>query len=319
MDWKKLLLLLLGLVLLSGCALGGAEAVVEPVRLHGQLRVDENGCLVDQEGARFQLRGMSTHGLTWFAEYVNAGAFKTLADHGANAVRAAMYTDGPQGYVAQPQENLTLMLQAIENAKALGMYILVDWHILQDGDPNTHLAQAITFFDAIASRYPNDPAVIYELCNEPNGVDWQAITDYAYAVEAVIRQYSPQALLILGTPGYSYNLSDPISAPFPKDNVLHAFHYYAGQHLDYQWLETALDQGLPVIVSEWGVADEDALDEARKFLDYCNRKGVSWFGWSLSNKEEVFSALRSDCQKLSNWTWEDLTSVGQLFFEGLKG
>jgi endoglucanase len=266
---------------------------------------------------------MSTHGLCWYPGYINAGAMKSIRDAGGNVIRAAMYTQPEGGYLSEPQRNLDLMAQAIENARAMDLYILVDWHILDDGDPNANLDAAITFFDAVASRYPGEPAILYEICNEPNGVEWSAIQQYAYAICPVIRQYSPDAVIVLGTPFYSAALNAPMEEPFPRENILYAFHWYAGEHGDYNALEKALTAGLPVMVSEWGVGrgtgGGPALDKGRKFVNYLNKNGVSWCAWSLCNKDEVYSALRPDCQKLSQWSDEDLTEVGKLLFAAMKG
>ena len=180
-------------MLTTGCSDAGSQdcSDAEPqsggVSVHGQLAVRE-GRLVDSRGEAFQLRGMSTHGIAWFPQYVNSGTFAEVKAAGGNLIRVAMYTDGNGCYLQDPEGNMTLVIQAIENAKALDMYVLVDWHILSDGDPNTNLDRAITFFDAVASRYPNDPAILYEICNEPNGVDWEGIKQYAYAIFPGIRQ-----------------------------------------------------------------------------------------------------------------------------------
>ena len=48
--------------------------------------------LTDESGNIIQLRGVSTHGISWFPDYVNYDAFATLRDDwGANVVRIAMY------------------------------------------------------------------------------------------------------------------------------------------------------------------------------------------------------------------------------------
>ena len=291
-------------------------------REHGQLRVEQGG-LVDENGEKFQLRGMSTHGIGWFPNYINAGAMQSVINAGGNVMRVAMYTQADSGYITEPEKNMNIVLQAIENARAMDMYVIVDWHILDDGNPNTHLDKAITFFDAVASRYSDEPAILYEICNEPNGVSWSDITKYAYAICPVIRQYSPQAVIILGTPDYSFGLDAPAKEPFPRENILYSFHYYAGVHKDFSLLQSALEGGLPVIVSEWGIgADADgspALDEGRKFADYLNEKGISWCVWSLCNKDEVFSVLRPDCNKLGGFEDSDLTDVGRLVFEEMGG
>ena len=163
-------LLLTMVILIAAC--GKQEAKSNGVSTYGQLTV-QNGILTDARGKPFQLRGLSTHGIAWYPQYINAGSFQSVKEAGGNVVRIAMYTDTENGYMADPETNMTLMRQAIENARSLDMYVLVDWHILSDGDPTTNLDAAITFFDAVASQYPADPAILYEICNELNNVEWE--------------------------------------------------------------------------------------------------------------------------------------------------
>lgn len=313
-------LLLTMVILIAAC--GKQEAKSNGVSTYGQLTV-QNGILTDARGKPFQLRGLSTHGIAWYPQYINAGSFQSVKEAGGNVVRIAMYTDTENGYIADPETNMTLMRQAIENARSLDMYVLVDWHILSDGDPTTNLDAAITFFDAVASQYPADPAILYEICNEPNNVEWESVQQYAYAIFPVIRQYSPDAVIILGTPNYSGDLRQPLLYPFPGENFLYAYHFYAGQHSDFNLLEYAAEQQLPVMVSEWGIDYDEtgkpALDAGREFVNYLNEHGISWCAWSLCNKDEVYSVLRPDCADLSNWQDSDLTDVGRVIFAALRG
>ena len=71
-----------------------------PLARHGRLSV-KGVDLVDQSQKKFQLRGVSTHGINWDvgSPYVNEAAFRTLRDDwGVNAIRLAMYTSEYNGY-----------------------------------------------------------------------------------------------------------------------------------------------------------------------------------------------------------------------------
>ena len=60
------------------------------------------------------------------------------------------------------------------------MYVIVDWHVLNDKDPNVHRAEAAEFFDQMAAKWKDQDNVIYEICNEPNsGTSWEMIKAYA--------------------------------------------------------------------------------------------------------------------------------------------
>ena len=71
---------------------GSNEGIVTTVPT-GRLQVSGTK-LTDESGNIIQLRGVSTHGISWFPDYVNYDAFATLRDDwGANVVRIAMYPE----------------------------------------------------------------------------------------------------------------------------------------------------------------------------------------------------------------------------------
>ena len=291
------------------CGTGRNHSEIVPLKV-------SDGALCDGQGKKVQLRGVSTHGIAWYGEYLNAGAMQSVRDAGGNVIRIAMYTAGEEGYVLDPEMNLERVFSGIEDAAAAGLYVIVDWHILQDGDPNEHLAEAITFFDAVASGYGDLPNILYEICNEPSGVSWDSIKEYAHAVIPVIRRYDADAVILLGMPDYSTQLSYGWIDPFPDDNLLYTFHYYAGEHRNFGMLKEAVERGIPVFVSEWGVGEE-GIGDGEAFADYLWENGISWCAWSLCNKDEPYSLIRSDVTELGGWKSDDLTECGRMIFKEL--
>lgn len=299
------------------------EVLKEPkdgVLYHGQLKV-EGTDLVDCNGEKFQLRGISSHGILWYPEYSNYRAIRTTKQFGANVFRIAMYTEPSKGYVNLPKESIDAVIMAVENTLGADMYAIVDWHILKDGNPNTYVEKAIEFFDKISALYGDNPAIIYEICNEPNGdTSWEDIVEYSNKVIPVIRKNAPDALIIVGTPKYCTNLQGAVQNPLSFENVLYSFHYYTelGQENYVNTLSGAINR-IPLFVSEWGISDHpEGLTLASGFVDYLNQNNISWVNWSLSNKEENYSLLRPDCKHFSNWTEECLTKTGKFIFERLK-
>ena len=219
----------------SGVSVSASQTTAAtPFAQHGRLQV--RGIeLVDQSGAPFQLKGVSTHGLQWFPQYVSQESFASLQSWGANAVRLAMYT-GEGGYVSggnRAQLEATID-RGVQAAATLGMYVIIDWHILSDGNPNQHTGEAVDFFSRMAAKYAGLGNVLYEICNEPNGgVQWPEIKHYADQVIPAIRQYDPTGIIIVGTPTWSQDVEQVASAPLAQPgNVMYALHFYAGTHKD---------------------------------------------------------------------------------------
>lgn len=300
-----------------------------PVSQHGQLSV-KNGQLVDKSGKGYQLRGMSTHGLTWFPEFVNESAFKTLRDDwNTNVVRLAMYVDewgNGQCYMGNKSGSLELLEKGVDICVKLDMYVIIDWHVLNPGDPSKYTNEAKSFFEKVSKRYAKYPNVIYEICNEPNGgASWSGnIKPYAEKIIPVIRKNAPNSVIIVGTPTWSQEIDKPLSDPLSYKNVMYAFHFYAATHAGLRSnVENCVAQGLPVFVSEFGTCDASGggandFNETQKWLSYFDKQGISYCNWSICNKDETCSVLRPGTSANGNWSESNLTENGKWIRNWLK-
>lgn len=306
------------------------SAAVTPYGKHGSLTV-VGADLVDCNGEPFQLRGISTHGINWDVgkPYVNKKAFQSLRDGwGVNAIRLAMYTEEYNGYCSSgnKSELRKLIYKGVKYATELGMYAVIDWHILSDGNPNRHVDEAKKFFKTMAKKYKDQDNVIYEICNEPNGCSWEEIKRYAKKVIKVIRKYDKDAVIIVGTPTWSQLGSDGSSnevADHPLtgvDNVMYSLHFYASESSHNQYLPAKLryarQKDIPVIVSEFGLSEANgngSIDKkaAGQWLKRLDQDHISYFCWSLSNKNESASLLKPGTKKTSGWKNSDLTTAGK--------
>lgn len=300
-----------------------------PVSQHGQLSV-KNGQLVDKSGKGYQLRGMSTHGLTWFPEFVNESAFRTLRDDwNTNVVRLAMYVDewgNGQCYMGNKSGSLELLEKGVDICIKLDMYVIIDWHVLNPGDPSKYTNEAKSFFETVSKRYAKYPNVIYEICNEPNGgASWSGnIKPYAEKIIPVIRKNAPNSVIIVGTPTWSQEIDKPLSDPLNYKNVMYAFHFYAATHAGLRSnVENCVAQGLPVFVSEFGTCDASGggandFNETQKWLSYFDKQGISYCNWSICNKDETCSVLRPGTSANGNWSESNLTENGKWIRNWLK-
>lgn len=268
------------------------------VSYNGTLKVSGTK-IVNQYGEPIVLKGISSHGLQWFGDFINENNIKVLRDEWhSNVFRIAMYTS-EGGYISNRSLRDTL-INKVDMIIKNDMYVIIDWHILSDGNPLTYKNEAKEFFDYVSKRYANVPNVIFEICNEPNGgVTWNNdIKPYADEVISVIRNNNSKAIVIVGTANWSQKVLEPVNNRINDPNVMYALHFYAGTHREYlrNEAEQAIRAGIPIFVSEWGASAADGnggvyLDEAQKWIDFMNSNGISWCNWSLSNKNESSALL----------------------------
>lgn len=277
--------------------------------------------LCDSKGKPVQLRGVSTHGLAWYPQYVNQEFFTELRqDWNANVVRLALYTAESGGYCTDgDQEQLFDLIEAgVTYATEADLYVIVDWHILSDNNPLTHQDEAADFFSRLSAQLGDQDNVLYEICNEPNGgTTWEDIAAYAQDIIPIIRANDPDAIIIVGTPTWSQEIDKAQVAPLEFDNIMYTLHFYAATHKDdlRQRLKTAVEDGLPVFVTEFGICDASGngqidYDSANAWIQLMNSLDVSYICWNLSNKNETSALFKPDCRKTSDFETTDLSEEG---------
>ena len=300
-----------------------------PFGQHGALHV-ENVKLTDADGNIVQLYGMSTHGIAWFPQYINYDSLRTLRDDwNTNCIRLAMYTEEYGGYCAggDKEQLKQLVKDGVSYATELGMYVIVDWHILSDCDPNQNKDEAIAFFREMAEVFADNDNVLYEICNEPNGgTSWDSIKSYAEEVIPVIRAQKPDAVILVGTPTWSQEIDKAAASPLDDSNVMYTLHFYAGTHKDdlRNRLETCVQNGLPVFVSEFGMCDASGngandFVSTTKWLDLLNKYQISFCCWNLANKDESSSVFKASSTALSDWTDDDFNESGRWIRDYFRG
>lgn len=308
--------------------IGAAEAANS--LYYGPLQVIGSS-LCDSEGNPVQLRGVSTHGLAWFPDYVNEALFRELHEQwNANVVRLAMYTAEYGGYCTGGDKGQLkqLIRDGVEYASNQNMYVIIDWHILSDGDPNTYKEEAKSFFREMSAEFADRENVLYEICNEPNGgTSWSRVKEYANEIIPVIRENDQDAVILVGTPNWSQYVDQAAADPITGwDNIMYTLHFYAATHKDSlrQTMTAAMDAGLPVFVSEYSICDASGnggIDEAQAgaWVEVMDRYGISYVAWSLSNKNETSALIKSSCNKTSGLSEDDLSSTGKWLYGVLTG
>lgn len=273
-------------------------SMTTPIEKYGQLAV-KGIDIVDSTGNPIALKGMSSHGLQWFGHLITKERLTDLRDNwGSTVFRAAMYT-AQGGYIENPDVKNKLT-KIVDWCIELGLYVIIDWHILHDNNPMIYKNQAVSFFSEMSKKYAAYPNVIYEICNEPNGpISWGGhIKPYAIEVIKAIRAFDQKNIILVGSGSWSQNIQDPANDPLGFQNIAYTLHFYSGTHT--KWLRDRIDyaqnKGISVYVSEWGTTNSSGngalfLQESDVWLKFLAERHIGWANWSFSNASESSAAL----------------------------
>ncbi|GHV09961.1 hypothetical protein FACS189485_22890 [Spirochaetia bacterium] len=292
------------------------------VERYGQLKVSGTQ-LLNAAGRPVQLRGVSSFGLQYEGQYANEDVIRWLRDDWNMQIwRAAMYT-AEGGYISRSAVK-SRVTDSVEAAIKLGIYVIIDWHILSDGDPRIYQKQAVEFFSEMAERYGQYPNLIYEICNEPNGRDvtWAgSVKPYAEAVIAAIRARDPDNIIIVGTPTWSQDVDIAAASPITGyENIMYSLHFYAGTHGSalQRKAEIALSRGIALFVTECGTSQATGNDgvyeaETLQWFSFLQKHNISWINWSLTNKGESSGILAKGADRTGkgHWTDSELSQSGK--------
>lgn len=237
------------------------------------------------------------------------------------------YEKDPPGFTAQAERIVDALI-------ARGLYVVIDWHMLDPGDPMYNLESAKLYFAHMLKKYGDAPNVLYEIANEPNGkyrdtngkqrrVDWTRIKNYAEQVNAVIRANDPDGIIIVGTPDYSslgvsggFGPSEIYNSPLTGANIMYSFHFYAAEHgtAYLNALEEASTR-LPIFVTEWGTqkASGDGKNDfvsAQQFVDLMARKKISWTNWNYSDDKRSGAVFKQGVCPNGPWDGTVLKEAG---------
>lgn len=156
--------------------------------------------------------------------------------------------------------------------------------------------------------------------DQPEYVSWETIKTYANDVIPAIRAIDPDNIILVGTPNWCQDLDAVANDPLTGySNIMYALHFYAGTH--YQPIrdkaDYALNNGIPVFVSEWGTSDSTGgsngvnyFPESDVWVDWMIQNNLSWVNWNFSYKSESSTALLPGVNIGGPWADTDLSASG---------
>lgn len=307
-------------LLLFFCTVFNCEAAANIVKENGHLSV-KGTLLVNERGETVVLKGVSYGWHNWWPRFYNASTVNYFANSwGASVIRAAIGVEPDDGYIQNPEKALACVQAVADAAIANDIYVIIDWH-----SHHIRLEEAKQFFTQMATRYKDVPNVIYEVFNEPVDDSWDAVKAYSIEIIKTIRAIEPNAVILVGTPHWDQDVHLAADSPITGyDNIMYTLHFYANTHKQYlrDRGDYALSKGLPLFVSECAgmeASGDGAVnkEEWNAWLDWMRKNSISWAAWSISDKDETCSMIKTSGSSEGNWKDQDLKEWGQIVQEEL--
>jgi endoglucanase len=276
-------------------------------------------------GAPVPLRGLNRSGLEYSgadeqgflsgAGICRAEVQTIVKDWGCNIVRLPFNQDfvlrGRDGLSAEQYQQA--LDQVISWNAMFGAYTLLDLQWLDaeriyGGDRNFVAPlpnmQSVTLWTMLATRYKDEPAVLYDIFTEPhdrlpddpyplNKEDGATYPSRQFAVTmamwqpwarqlaSAIRAQNPQSLIFIPGVNWAYDLR---GMPIDLCNVVYSSHVYPNKGTDWAGVFGNLAATAPVFVGEFGGEDTPGdLDFVSKLIVYLQQRGIGWTAWSWFN------------------------------------
>ena len=326
-------------------ALAAAFVFAGPVSYYGKLQA-RNGALYGSKSGteQVQLKGMSMYWDFWAGGYpfYNSSIIDALVDKWkVEIIRVAHGTaSADQGTFERfnwKSYDDAVIQAAIDN----DIYVIIDYH---SHYANRETEDAKSFFSYMANKWGGYPNVIFEIFNEPMGgnggdaVSWNNVKEYANTVIPVIRNNGgTDNLIVVGNTQWSAHPEDAVGKEVTDAgaNTAYTFHFYANTHSLASFksgINTAMQNGLTVFVTEWGVGTADGqkvnnTTDAADWMNYLDEKKISWCNWSVTNiggagldNPEASAAFQgqSSYTNPSNWEYSGYSTSGKFVYNQLS-
>jgi aryl-phospho-beta-D-glucosidase BglC (GH1 family) len=288
------------------------------------LATSANRIVIAATGQPVLLRGVNRSGLEWAepdedgfcsaAEISRAEIEFIVKVWGCNIIRLPLNQDWVLKGRGEHSSNdyLKDLDRVVRWASRAGAYTLLDLQWLDADRPfggsRNFVAplpnlQSLDFWHVLASRYRDEPAVLYDLFNEPHdrlpddpypliredgslyppthrrvtAAEWHP---WALRLIDVIRSTHPHALIFVSGINWGYDLR---GMPLDRANLVYSTHVYRNKGSNWADAFGNLAANLPVFAGEWGGHGEDQ-EWGRTLVDYFDALEMGWTAWSWSNE-----------------------------------
>src|SRR6185312_2546075 len=175
---------------------------------------------------------------------------------------------------------------AVDYATSKNLYVIIDYHQIDNATSGTSAADAVTFWTDIAPRFAGASNVLYEPFNEPidTSVPWSTLKPVVQRLIDTIRTGAPKNLIIVPSNAWDQHPGDAASDPPSGTNLMYTAHIYPSNwSTAFQAQVATASAKVPVFISEWGFANTDPSSFGPSLQTTVNGDGASWTAWVTDN------------------------------------
>jgi aryl-phospho-beta-D-glucosidase BglC (GH1 family) len=181
--------------------------------------------------------GMAEHLRT----FLGPDDFRRVAAWGFDHVRLPVDWQNvfTPGALAPREDVLSLLDQAIDGLRGVGLEVILDLHRCPGHDFHDGTRREQAFFTDpvmrrdclavwthLAQRYGGREGVLLEILNEPVAPSWAVWNEVQAELHAALRRLAPRATLVLASNRWNSAAGFEHLAPLADENVVYSFHFY---------------------------------------------------------------------------------------------
>ncbi len=272
------------------------------------------------------LRGVDCASMEWTSDgqgHIITTVTTAIKDWHANIIRLPLSQDRWFGKGPEQSDGgaayRTLIAKIVKTISSLNSYVILDDHWSDENQWGKNIGQhlmpdlnSVTFWKSFAKVYANNPAVIFDMYNEPHDVSWKIWRDGGPVTETdrskgtvisyqavglqtllnTIRSAGAKNVVLAGGLNWAYDFSGILNGYALHDpngnGVIYANHDYPfkGDTVQ-QWITEmkAATAKFPVIVSEFGTSATDKGAKNNRWiletLNAMQKHHWNWTAWDL--------------------------------------
>ncbi|MCZ2151593.1 MAG: glycoside hydrolase family 5 protein [Bryobacterales bacterium] len=234
------------------------------------------------------LRGVNRSGLEYGVRATREEIRRIVEEWKAGIIRIPF----TQQWALDSEDYRRALDDIVRWAAEFGAYALLDLQWLRPDDdfgvnPNGSVQRIAPLPDfnsprlwrSLAERYREEPAVLFDIYNEPHGVPAEDWRHWARLLVNTIREVHPGSLIFVSGIDWGYDLR---GVPFPGENLVWSTHVYPSKQPGWHAAFGRAATEVPVFAGEWGGTDHD-LAWGRSLAAYLRSLEIGWTAWSWND------------------------------------